>query len=131
MPAPPTEPFTYNVPENRIFICDSVSPWDECLESKLLGSRIDQLKKMVVGAGLSWCEDASYILDIDLDFFRTKRSIDPSDTAVFYRLLRGATAITIALEPQCVSDGWEDEEVCDGDFLLQMIFKHIGRAIEG
>ncbi|MCM1430722.1 MAG: hypothetical protein NC124_19915 [Clostridium sp.] len=43
-----------------------------------------------------------YILDIDLDYFHTMKSIDPSTKKIFSQLVKSAKAITIAKEPVCV-----------------------------
>ncbi len=43
-------------------------------------------------------EAETYILDIELEYFRSEKAIDPADPATFYRLLRNAVAVTIATE---------------------------------
>ncbi|MCC6809223.1 MAG: UPF0489 family protein [Deltaproteobacteria bacterium] len=45
---------------------------------------------------------SDYILDVDLDYFRTARGIAPTAGAVFDRLIRHARLITVAEEPGCV-----------------------------
>ncbi|AWK04789.1 hypothetical protein HYN56_11360 [Flavobacterium crocinum] len=45
----------------------------------------------------------NYILDIDLDFFQTKESITPKDTAFFKALLQKAKGISIAKESKWIA----------------------------
>lgn len=45
---------------------------------------------------------ADYILDVDLDYFRSARAIQPEHASVFLRLVAGARIITVAEEPGCV-----------------------------
>ena len=45
---------------------------------------------------------AGFVLDIDLDYFKTLRSVAPEDPGVFYELIRRAQAITISRETDWV-----------------------------
>ncbi|MBO5762477.1 MAG: UPF0489 family protein [Lentisphaeria bacterium] len=45
---------------------------------------------------------AGFVLDIDLDYFKTPRSVAPEDPGVFYELIRRAQAITISRETDWV-----------------------------
>lgn len=69
----------------------------------------------------------NYILDIDLDFFRTIKSIDPDDASTFYRLIRGASIITIATEPLYVNEVKFDKEI-NSEYLLKRLLEHIEQA---
>lgn len=61
-----------------------------------------------------------YILDIDLDFFKTKHAINPIDNSFFKSLINGAIAITIAIERLCVTNLREDDDL-DADYLLDRL----------
>ena len=72
-----------------------------------------------------------YILDIDLDVFHTVASIEPKDASTFHRLIRGALAITIATEAECVEELWHEEEeakLAAGD-LLSRLLGHVEQAL--
>jgi hypothetical protein len=72
--------------------------------------------------------ETDYILDIDLDYFRTAKSSNPNDTSLLYKLIRGAGIITIALEPECVKHCRLSREKITADTLLVDIIKHIAQA---
>lgn len=65
---------------------------DSLLEDAVLQAQLDR-----VGAIAK-----PYVLDIDLDFFRTLRGIQPENGRVFRGLLHNAYIITVAEEPGCV-----------------------------
>ena len=67
---------------------------------------------------------SSYILDIDLDFFRTAKYINPNKKEVFYHLIRQAKIITIATEPDYIEKG------ITADYLLSKILYHIEEAMK-
>jgi hypothetical protein len=128
IPDRPTPPFTYGIPPSRIFLSTPLLDYDACLESPQLVRNLEELKQMVATSGLSWIDDKPYILDIDLDFFSSKKSIAPLDTSAFYKLLRNAAAITIALEPRYVEELNEDEGL-DSEYLFEKIKEHIQKAL--
>jgi hypothetical protein len=64
--------------------------------------------------------DDSMVLDIDLDYFRTLRSLSPGSSRVFRSLASRAVCITIATEPMCVENGRFDDEV-DLDWALNAL----------
>ncbi|NHZ86682.1 MAG: hypothetical protein GWP19_12520 [Planctomycetia bacterium] len=72
-----------------------------------------------------------YILDIDLDYFHTKRSIVPSNPKTFYQLIQGAEIITIAKESSWINE-WAKTERYDKeltvDYLLNELLNHINVA---
>ncbi len=72
-----------------------------------------------------YLEEMSYILDIDLDFFRTQESVHPKDPAEFLRLVRNASLITVAREPQCVRDGCLEGE----ELTAEYVWKHLESLI--
>lgn len=67
---------------------------------------------------------SNYILDIDLDFFRTTKAINPNKKEVFYHLIRQAKVITIATEPDYI------EGDITADYLLRKMLFHIEEAIK-
>lgn len=68
----------------------------------------------------------NYILDIDLDFFQTKKSITPDDTSFFKMLIDNAKGISIAKESNWIAV-WNREHDSDltVDFLLETILNLI------
>lgn len=58
------------------------------------------------------------ILDIDLDYFRTLKSLSPNSARTFLSLLPRAACITVATEPECTKDGALDPEV-DAEWALK------------
>lgn len=72
-----------------------------------------------------------YILDIDLDFFQKLSATSPKKKNIFYKLIKNAELITIALEKDSLEDnvsnrGAEDLKAED---LLDIILNHIRYAI--
>lgn len=57
------------------------------------------------------------ILDIDLDYFRTRKSMFPVSAATFLSLVSRSACVTVATEPGCTSEGALDPEV-DSDWVL-------------
>lgn len=62
-----------------------------------------------------------YILDIDLDYFHTMKSINPKSNDIFSSLVKGATAITIAKESACVKYVRTDERVTSEVLLKRLL----------
>lgn len=81
-------------------------------------------------SGLGTINNNKYILDIDLDYFQTKKSITPSTTAVFYKLIRNSIAITIARECSCVESCRLEGETIDCNYLLEKLLEHIKKAMK-
>lgn len=75
---------------------------DCAIDTELLENRLAHADEMIVSTGYSRFIDSPYILDIDLDYFRTEKSTKPSDSRKFLELARGAVAVTIATEPSYV-----------------------------
>ena len=112
--------FTYKVPDNKIFIIPTLCmPWcerkphdevclkelyDSVLEDAFLMEKIREVNEMAAFANIDDIEKQNYVLDIDLDYFHTRKAVDPDAREVFLRLVRNADAITIAMEPSCVKD---------------------------
>ncbi len=76
--------------------CDSV------LESSLLDLTILEFDKILNSNKEPLLFDQPFILDIDLDYFNTFKSIEPRDSKTFKLLAEKAGLITIATEPEYV-----------------------------
>jgi hypothetical protein len=142
----PTEPYTYELPSNRIFEIDAsfheeyqknvteqdYQEWrsEKVLESAYLDKQMAVAKQMSIGAHVDSVEETEYILDIDLDYFHSEKSISPDDTRTIYRLIRNAKAITIARESQCVEDLKIEDSSITSESLLDSMLKHIRQAQE-
>lgn len=144
-PPPPSPPFTYEMPEGRAFHvpyrcavgCEKDCHDDDCnyshssqvLESSYLSERLGWAQQMASAVGIANIEGSPYILDIDLDFFHTTKALNPDDPRVFYRLIRNAQAVTIAVEAECARGCWLDLEPAPIDDMLRKIYGHIEAAM--
>lgn len=141
----PKRPFTYDIPRNKVFEvscgchvgCDKSQHDDECdrllcdqaIESSYLSDRMAIIDEMLKSIGLAALLESDFILDIDLDYFRTADSVEPKDTSAFYNLIRRAVGVTIATEPSFV-------EICKlpgaditADSLLAKMQHHLAKAL--
>ena len=132
---------TYRVPDNRIFVASSkrTFDWRECegadaierrhfdlaLEDSHLSAKLAVLEHMAQSSQVPWIDKVPYVLDIDLDYFHTAKSIDPVNYRVFSSLIRGASFITIAKETRCVETLRVKGEKITSDFLLERLLQHI------
>lgn len=66
--------------------------------------------------------NCDYILDIDLDYFHTMKSINPLSKKIFSQLVKDAKAITIAKESACV-ELERSEEAVTSDILLEKLLE--------
>ncbi|CAO3453957.1 hypothetical protein [Azospirillum largimobile] len=140
----PRPPFTYSVPEDRMFVigqtcaigCPRGPHDDQCIidhinqaiEDIYLQACLNEMTTMSVTSGLGALTERPYILDIDLDYFQTFRSVNPISSTVFHDLIRGALGITIAKESVCVEMG-RKEETLDSSYLLNKVLDHIQVAL--
>lgn len=102
---------------------------DQLLESRHLDHELGQLNAMAQEGGEPGVEAAPYILDIDLDYFNSDKAIEPDDPSTFYRLVRGALAITIATEPGCVLELRVPGSNITADSLLARMQQHLQTAL--
>jgi hypothetical protein len=144
-PEPPTPPYTYAPRSDGMFTisadcaigCEKMPHDDECavvradqvLESFYLDHELATANRMANAAGLNSVEAAPYILDIDLDYFYSEKAIEPNNPVTFYRLIRNAVAITIALEPGCVRDLRCEGSTVTASSLLEGLKAHIEKAL--
>ncbi|MBD3557534.1 UPF0489 family protein [Planktothrix sp. FACHB-1355] len=135
-----------DVPEDKIFIIDwevgfkypKVEITEEdtrrhsdlAIESDYLKAKLEVADRMCRSVGQTNICTEKYILDIDLDYFRTAKAIEPADTRTFYELIRNAEAITIALEPKFVALERLTGEDITSDFLLLRLLNHIKCALK-
>ena len=146
-PEPPKRPFTY--PEAEIYLVENlcaigcqryphdddctIPHYNQALESILLEEKMSIIREMSPGLFTGLDFNTPYILDIDLDYFHTCKSVMPSDNAAFYKLIKGAGLITIATEESFINE-WRDEHAFDKDlhvdFLLERLLDHIKVATE-
>jgi hypothetical protein len=107
--------------------CDEKLHAEEVIESLLLGRLIDRANSLALTAGIEDVTQVPYVLDIDLDYFRTQSSLSPTDDRVFRTLIRNAVGITIATEPSYVRFGRLDGKLTS-DYALGRVLEHIARA---
>jgi hypothetical protein len=101
----------------------------QVIESVSLKRYLTELDSKAEATGIPLPTKIPYILDIDLDFFSYVSSTQPEDPTFFHELIRGAEAITIAIERGCAEDCWSDDEPLDIDVLLGNVKKHIAVAM--
>ena len=71
-----------------------------------------------------------FILDIDLDYFKTAHSVAPEDSAVFDSLIRNASAITISRETDWVRLlNMDFDRTLNSDFFQNRVLGHIQRVL--
>ena len=78
--------------------------YDLALEDEFLENQFNIVKNMHENSGLPDIGSGGYILDIDLDYFHTQKSISPDSQVFFNNLVKNSVAITIAKESRCVLD---------------------------
>lgn len=93
------------MPRERIFNDDDMQDNHDAnnsLETDWLYEKLEMIEAIAaVDGNPDWMAPA-FILDIDLDYFRTPKAIAPDDSMVFHAMISQAQAITIALESHCV-----------------------------
>jgi hypothetical protein len=89
---------------------------------------VSKANSMAVSAEIEDIKSIPYILDIDLDYFGTIKSLTPDDPSAFHDLIRRAVAITIATEPNYVHDLSLNHELTS-EYALQQIIGHIDNAM--
>lgn len=101
---------------------------DELLEDGFLAKYFSDLSKK----SCLIHEDATlispYILDIDLDYFTSKKSVLPQNVNIFSKLVQNAEIITIAKESNCVKCCSKGK--VDSEYLLKELLLLLKRCIE-
>lgn len=141
VPKPKVEaPYTYSIPDERIIELphQKVRARDQppsrmyanlALESGFLQGRLDFIETITKSAGVPGLFEAPFILDIDLDYFNTRKATQPADHLVLHELIRRAEMITIAREPRCVTDLQKRGENLTSDWLEAELKRHIREAL--
>lgn len=70
-----------------------------------------------------------YLLDFDMDYFRTKKAFNPQRRKTINYLIKNSCAITIATEVYCVEDYWEDNKPVNHTENLNLLLDLITTAI--
>ena len=95
--------------------------WDHVLDASVLDRALAAFDA-IAGASVT---EGPYILDIDLDVFKTFASVAPSDPSTFLRLVANAELITVATEPEFVARLAVDEGLTSA-FLLRELRGLVG-----
>lgn len=98
------------------------------IESEYLNAKLKVADEICRAIGQPDFINGKYILDIDLDYFRTEKSIAPENTQTFYELIRNAEIITVALEPKFVALERLSGEKITSNFLLSCLLEHIRKG---
>ena len=129
---PPLPPYTYEEPANGIFIINTggsgIKNANRILESDFLMDKFAAAAPMAAGAGINSLPECPFILDIDLDYFTTGKSIQPDDASFFHTLVKKAQFVTIAKEPDFVMRHRLENDL-DSDYLLDKLLRNIGQAM--
>lgn len=62
----------------------------QVLESELLAKLISRANNMAASVGIEDITKVPCVLDIDLDYFKTKNSISPADASLIHKLIKGS-----------------------------------------
>lgn len=103
--------------------------YDQAIESIYLEDKLNTINEMVPGLIENNQFTQDYILDIDLDYFHTLKSIQPDKYDIIYSLIRNAKIITIATEHNCVENLKYENEQINSELLLDALLNHIEQAL--
>lgn len=103
-------------------------PHNQGIETIFINDKLNIMNQMMPGIIENNEIKADYILDIDLDYFHSSKSIQPQDPNLFYSLIRNSAIITIATEPWYVSQWKKWDNDISSDFLLEKMLIHIENA---
>jgi hypothetical protein len=92
--------------------------YDNVLDNSFLDFKLREASEICSAWGAGGPGSSPYILDIDLDYFHTKKSVAPENPSAFLRLAKNSVAITIALEPECVEELQAEGEGLSAEYLL-------------
>ena len=106
-----------------------IAHYNQVIESEYLESMLAAANNLARAIGVTNVESSPYILDIDLDYFHTDKSINPEHPSTLYRLIRNAEAVTIALEPECVNDLRLEGASITAESLLGDMLENISKAM--
>ncbi|HKI79873.1 MAG TPA: hypothetical protein VKA26_15130 [Ignavibacteriaceae bacterium] len=142
LPEKPNRPFTY--PNAKIYMvenlcsvgCDKKPHDDDCeiphfnqaVESVMLDDKLDIISNMTPQIVSNRKFKQKYILDIDLDYFHTCRSIQPTDSTTFYDIIKNSETITISKEEEFVlewANTYKYDEKLSVEYLMDSLLNHI------
>ena len=89
---------------------------------------LDQFVARIEATTGKLLESIDYILDVDMDVFRSERAASPNDPRTWHRFIRNAKLITAALEPKCVKMGLIDGEDTKAYKLFNIFAQHVSNA---
>jgi len=99
------------------------------IEDKQLVLQLDQINKFgQKKVGFQKVLDTKFVLDIDLDFFHSRKAIQPDSPGIFHQLISHAKYLTVAREAGCVADLADEGEDLDSEWLLKCLIEHIEAA---
>lgn len=98
---------------------------DLVLESSFLDKKLNYFNKILAEAYEVPLFEKPFILDIDLDYFNTFRSLQPEDASLFKLLCKNAEVVTVATESEYVEHCSLDEGLTSG-FALEKLKKLVG-----
>jgi hypothetical protein len=101
---------------------------DMAIEGSHLRDALRKLQELATADFTTSLDTGKYILDIDLDYFRTKRAILPDDPSTFHKLIRGAQAITVSTDPSWVMRTREDRDLT-AEFLADQLQRILSTAL--
>jgi hypothetical protein len=99
--------------------------FNSVLDSDFLNRQLNQWKKHTPSFDH---ENMNYILDIDLDVFKSHQSMNPDCCKTFYQLIQRAHGITIAKESEWIQRLKTDNNL-NSDQLLKSLLKHLQHAL--
>ncbi len=107
----------------RIIVNPHYSKPEMSIESDILSEKIKRFELCL--KPIEW--NTNYILDIDLDFFYQKKSIEVSDKSFFSKLIINSKAISIARERIWI-DQWKRE--FDSELTVEFLEEELIKLIE-
>jgi len=135
----PDPPMNYEMPGDRMVAIDPtyycrdgslVTPWpDRAVESDHLEDRLAIFEQVLRSAGEPALEGSPFVLDIDMDAFRTLKSLRPDDPSTFHHLVQGAVGVTVARERACCQQLWLDTAPLDTSRTEQLLLEQHQAAI--
>lgn len=106
-----------------------INVYNKVIEGDELLFKLNRINKFIPGFFISNQINKKFILDIDLDFFHTKKAINAVDLSVFNYLVNNAEIITIATERYYVELEKKDNDINE-HYLLENLLMHIENALK-
>ena len=100
---------------------------DVLIEDDFLLSYMQVLSRMSNLIESDGTINSNYVLDIDLDYFTSKKAIAPTNHKIFSKLIQNAEIITVAKESDCVE--MCSEEKVTSEYLLPRLLSLIESSL--